>query len=1114
MSFTHLQVRSGYSLMDSTITIEKLVKKAFELGFEAIALTDENVLYGVIPFYKMCKRYGIKPIIGLSIHVIDEEQTTEQVILLAKNNKGYQQLIKISSHINLHEQLSLAKTDLRQYTKDLICILPVHTSKLKQQFHEASYEQIHDHVKQWEEMFARGDFYLGIADHGLQSERTLHKPVQAFQETYRIPVVAIHDVRYLNAGDDLAYDCLQAMKDGKKCSPQKMDPTRKQRHLRTEIEMERIFGAVWPEVLQETERVAAKCHVSLDFTKRKLPTYPVPKDMTAHEYLEKLCWRQVKATYKTVTEEITKRLAYELEIIQTMGFSDYFLIVWDFVKYAKENNILVGPGRGSSAGSVVAYVLNITEVDPIKHDLLFERFLNPERITMPDIDIDFSDHRRDEVIEYVRQKYGSEHVAQIITFGTFAARSVVREMIKTCNVDERDAAFILRHIPVQSGQTLREIVATEKELKEYMNQSKTLQLFFSIAVTLEGLPRHISTHAAGVIISEQPLIQHVPLTIGANGMRLTQYSMDELEALGLLKIDFLGLRNLTLLERIVHSIRLGENKQITLKKIPHHDDQTFQLLQRGKTNGIFQLESNGMKRVLARLKPTAFEDIVAVNALYRPGPMEFIQVYIDRKHKRQRVDYPHSDLEPILKSTYGVLIYQEQIMQIAHKIAGYSLGQADLLRRAISKKNERMITKQREKFIQGCLTHGYDQQVAEELFHWIMKFSNYGFPKSHAVAYSKISYQLAYLKTHYPKYFFAELLSSVLNQQKKSRTYIKELKELNVTIAPPSINKSIGKYTVEQQGIRMGLLAIKGIGNQVVKEIVKARKQGPFKHLFDFCLRVPLKVVNRKVIEQLILAGAFDETYSNRASLLASLDQAIERGELFKEFVGQASLFQDELTLQMSYVDIEDFSQVKKLADEKELLGTYISSHPLQQYRKQLRKQGFVTIQNIQKLKERMKIKSTAIIQAVKPIRTKRGDRMAFVTLSDETNEIEAVVFPDLFRKINRWLQEEMVVTLQGQVEDRNDRKQLLVRAMKPFDAENFAPTEHLFIKLTKQSSEEALDFIKQLTRECSGKMPIIIYHPQSKRAYRLTDDYLIQLNEVCLQTLYNYFGRKNVVVK
>lgn len=1113
MSFTHLQVRSGYTLMDSTITIEKLVEKASELGFTALALTDDHVLYGAIPFYKACKQYGVKPIIGMSVHVIDEEQIPEQIILLSKNNNGYQNLLKISTYIHLQQQNVLSKDELRQYTEGLICILSVHSSKLKQAFHDTSYENIYEDIKKWEEMFAPGDFYFGIADHGIQSERRLHEPVKAFCEIYKTPVVAIQDVRYLERDDDVAYDCLRKMKDGKKWSPKHIDPTSKQRHLRTQREMELIFSPFWPEVLQETAKVAEKCHLSLDFTKRKLPTYPVPNNLDAHEYLEQLCWRQVKRTYEHVTKEISDRLTYELDIIQTMGFSDYFLIVWDFVKYAKEQQILVGPGRGSSAGSLVAYVLNITEVDPIKHELLFERFLNPERITMPDIDIDFSDHRRDEVIEYVRKKYGNDHVAQIITFGTFAARSVVRELIKTVGVDRRDASFILRHIPVQSGQSLAEILTTEQELKSYIAQSEKLTLLFSVAVKLEGLPKHISTHAAGVVISDEPLIEHVPLTVGANDVRLTQYSMDELEAIGLLKIDFLGLRNLTLLERIVASLHKTGHKKISLKQIPTDDVKTFQLLQRGKTNGIFQLESTGMKRVLARLQPTAFEDIVAVNALYRPGPMEFIQVYIDRKHQRERAVYPHPDLQAILQPTYGVLIYQEQIMQIAHKIAGYSLGQADLLRRAISKKNKHIIMEQKESFIQGCLQNGYHQKVGEQLFHWIMKFSNYGFPKSHAVAYSKISYQLAFLKTYYPTHFFAELLNSALNQQKKSRLYLQELKGMQVNIYPPSINKSFGKYTVEDGGIRTGLLAIKGIGYQVVNAIIQVRKQGPFKHLFDFCLRVPLKVVHRKMIEQLILAGAFDETYSNRASLLASLDSAMEQGELFKEFVGQSSLFQNELQLETSYEEIEDFSQVKKLATEKELLGMYISSHPLQHYRKKLRKKGYVTANDAKQRSDRMNVAIIAIIQAVKTIRTKRGDRMAFITLNDETDDIEAVVFPDLYRKTSKWLREEMFVTAHGQIEKRNDRKQVLLHTIEPFDEANLQQPEHLFIKLTNQSRDEALNFIKRLTQKHPGQMPIIVYDPQSKRAYRLHEDYLFYPDEVCLQALYEYFGTQNIVM-
>ena len=800
-----------------------------------------------------------------------------------------------------------------------------------------------------------------------------------------------------------------------------------------------------------------------------------------------------------------------------MKFSDYFLIVADFINFAKTNQIVVGPGRGSSAGSIVAYLLGITDVDPLKYDLLFERFLNPERMTMPDIDVDFSDIRRDEVIDYVKNKYGDEKVAQIITFGTFAARSLLRELIKTIGIDQQDAFFILKQIPLQSKKSIIEVIRESEELAQFIKQSEQLKILFSVAAKLEGIPRHISTHAAGVVISEEPLIEHVPLTQGANETNLTQYTMNDLEAIGLLKMDFLGLRNLTLIEKIIQSVKYSNRKNIALNELPENDEKAFDLLRNGKTNGVFQLESGGMKQVLTELKPTEFEDIVAVNALYRPGPMDFIPTYINRKFNREKVSYPHPDLKPILEKTYGVLVYQEQIMQIANKIAGFSLGQADILRRAVSKKKQDVMDEQKEAFINGCLENGYSIKVAEEIFGWIVKFSNYGFPRSHAVAYSKISYQLSYLKAHYPENFFAELLSSTASQQDKVQVYIKEMREMNLQLAPPSINQSFGKYSVEQNKIRMGLLTIKGIGNQVASEILRVRKDGgKFKNLFDFCLRVSLKIVNRASIEQLILAGAFDETYSNRASLLASVDQALEQGDLFKEFNDQVNIFQDKIELEENYVSIEDFSQAKKLADEKELLGIYISDHPLKRYRNKLRGNGFVTLKNAEKQIGQRNVKSASIIQTIKTIRTKRGDPMAFITLSDETSDMEAVIFPDVFRDVSRWLEEEILVMVEGKIESRNNKIQWLISRIAAFD-ENILHSiqqSRLFIKLTDQKSDIALGKINTIANQFPGSVPIIIHQEKQKKTYQLANDYSIHPNHECMQAFRNYFGKDNVVLK
>lgn len=1112
MSYTHLQVRSGFSLMNSTITIDRLVAKAKEMNFSALALTDEGVLYGVIPFYKACKKVGIKPIIGLIIPVSREGNLHTKITLLAKNNSGYKNLIRLSTILQVEGREGITVHELSDHTVGLIGILPVNDVELSKRLEESSFEEVHSYLSMYERLFEQGDFYIGVENNSKQTTLLKH-----YTNNYPANITVTTDVHYLEEKDVYSYDCLLAMKHGREWSMQVSNEALRNKHLRTVQEVELELGGLFPDAIHETAKIADRCSVEFNFQKRLLPTYPLEDGVDVHDYLEKQCFMKLPEKYSNITAEIRERLEYELSVIQRMDFSDYFLITADIIAYAKQQGIAVGPGRGSSAGSLVAYVLGITDVDPIHYNLLFERFLNPERQTMPDIDIDFSDERRDEVIDYVREKYGHEHVAQIITFGTFAARSLIRELIKTLAVDGQDAQFILREIPTQSSKSIVEMMKGLPELKEYIKQSPKLKLLFSIAVRLEGLPRHISTHAAGVVISEQPLVEHVPLTTGTGNTYLTQFAMNDLESIGLLKMDFLGLRNLSLLERVIDSINYRRKEPIRLEQIPANDEKTYSLLREGKTNGVFQLESAGMKRVLRELKPTGFEDIVAVNALYRPGPMDFIPNYIARKHQKEEVVYPHKDLKPILETTYGVLVYQEQIMQIASRIAGFTLGEADILRRAVSKKNHQVMQEERQRFIDGCLKNGYTEKVAEEIFSWIVRFSNYGFPRSHAVAYSKISYQLSYLKANFPASFFAEILTRSRNQQEKLHLYIKEMNEIGMELLPPSVNRSFGKYTVEKDKIRMGLSSIKGIGNDAIRAIIEARKNGgAFKNLFDFCLRVPNETVKRSTIENLILAGAFDELFNNRASLLASIDQALEQGELFREFHDQPNLFENQLNLDVNYVEIEDFTITKKLQDEKELVGMYLSSHPLKNYRSQLRANGFLSIASMEPLAGRKNVKTVVILQEIKQIRTKRGDQMAFLTIADEHDTLDAVIFPDKYREVKRWLEEEQIVMIIGKVEERNQKLQFVIDNIQLFTEQEL---EHkfdkmMFIKTTKQTNPQALPVIGEASKLYPGNVPIILYNEAEKQSYKLNQSYFIEPTGACLQQLRTFFGRDNVVVK
>jgi len=1108
MAFTHLQVKSGYSLMKSTLTIDKLVNRAKQLGFQTLALTDEHVLFGAVSFYTACRQAGIKPIIGMTVHIAADEEDSTSCVLLAKNNEGWQSLLKLSTELEVSKRQAISREELRAYTNEVVCIFPASSPWFDRLLQSETFDKINVYLKPWKQLVAAGDFYIGIRPGDYQWDETL----KGFQELYDVPIAAFCDVRYLDDEDTVAYDCLQAMRRGSKWNRQSMRKDIEGDYLRSEEDMKHAFST-WPEVLQETEKISRKCSVTFDFTKRLLPSYPLPEDKQAHTYLEELCLGNLRKKYQPVTEEIMNRLNYELQVIREMGFSDYFLIVADFIHYAKSKQIMVGPGRGSSASSIVAYLLGITDVDPVKYNLLFERFLNPERQTMPDIDVDFSDERRHEVIDYLRDKYGKEHVSQIITFDTFSARSLIRELIKTMDVPQPEAKMILKYIPHQAKTSIPSIVRETPDLRQYIVESNERKLLFMIAAKLEGIPRHISTHAAGVVIAEEPLTAYVPLTMGQTDMYLTQFPMDDLESLGLLKIDLLGLRNLTIMEKIIRSIQFKENKLITPNSIPDGDKDTFRLLQEGRTNGIFQLESSGMKNVLTRLKPSSFEDVVAVNALYRPGPMDFIPSYIARKHQREEISYPHPDLKPILEDTYGVLIYQEQIMQIASRIAGFTLGEADILRRAVSKKKQDTMDNQRQAFIKGCIKNGYDQQVAQEIFSWIVRFSNYGFPRSHAVAYSKLSYQLSFLKAHFPAHFFAEILSSVRNQDVK-RQYIHELNETGLAFLPPSINKSFGRYAVEKDGVRMGFASIKGVGNQAIKEIIRVRKSGRFRHLFDFCMRVSLKAVNRHTIENLILAGAFDEVYNNRASLLATIDPALEKAELFGEFSDQTSFFMEEGHSHEAYVKMEDFSQFNKLAYEKELLGIYVSSHPLSGYRVRLQHNGYISFREANQYTGRRNIKSAAVVHGLKKIRTKRGESMAFLDLGDENANMQGVVFPDLYRNVSRWLEEGMLVLINGKIEWRNDQLQWVITDIRPFNEELEDQEAILFIQLTNQKEAEALSLLKEAAEKFPGKTPIIIYNAKKKQSYRLAASFSVDAMDACIRFFHTYFGNENVVLQ
>lgn len=1116
MTFVHLHVYSAYSLLSSTANIDNLVSNAKKKGFSAIALTDYNVMYGTFAFYKECVKQGIKPIIGLTVDVMSivEEQEAYPLVLLAKNQKGYQNLLKISSAVQTKAKEGLPVKWLRAYSEGLFAFTPGLKGEIETNLLRGNLEKALRCTELFKEIFESQSFFLAVQDHGLEKEKQLIKDLAQISGKTGTGLIATNEVFYLEKEDSFAHECLLAIKEGKKLQEGKREKLESNEYyLKTAEEMTELFLS-YPDALENTLRVAGKCNVMLAADKKNLPRYPLEDSVTADEFLEELCWKGFQKRYGEGRGDYKERLSYELAVIKRMKFSDYFLIVWDFMRFARENRILAGPGRGSAAGSMVAYCLYITDVDPMEHGLLFERFLNPERITMPDIDIDFPDNRRDEVIRYVANKYGKQHVAQIITFGTLAARAVLRDVGRVFGLSAKEQDHLAKLVPSRLGITLHQALEESEGLRKYLDESPLNKRLFETACKLEGLPRHTSIHAAGVVISEEPLVQSVPIQEGHDEIYLTQYSMEHLEDAGLLKMDFLGLRNLTLIENILDAISRHTGQTINIKEIPLDDGKTYRLLSSGETTGVFQLESEGMRNVLRELKPSRFEDIVAVNALYRPGPMENIPTFIKRKHGIERVRYPHPDLKPILEKTYGVIVYQEQIMQIASTMAGFTLGEADLLRRAVSKKQKEILDKEREHFVHGSVKKGYDRETANMIYDLIVKFANYGFNRSHAVAYSFIAYQLAYLKAHFPLFFMSSLLSSVTGNEGKIAEYLRELREMGFSVLPPSINKSGYSFFVENNQIRYSLAAIKGVGHAALREIFRARKNGDFLDLFDFCLRVPSKSVNRKTIEALVHSGSFDEFGVDRAVLLASIDVAVDHAQLVKpDGVEQGDLL---FELKPKYVETEPISQQDKLRFEKEVLGLYLSDHPVTQFEKYFSVLGVKPLSRLRHISSNEK--TAALIGEVRKIRTKNGEAMAFLTLSDQSGELDAVVFPRTYKKIMLLLETGNILLFQGKIDVRQGKWQLIVDDAVEFQTairRIEKQTGTLYLKIEKSMEDiNKLQELKEILKDSKGNTDVVLFYESSRRTIRLKQEHRVSPTAGLLKKLSAFLGEKNVVLK
>ena len=1105
-NFVHLHCHTEYSLLDGAGRIPRLIARAKELGMPALAITDHGVMYGVVDFYKEAKKQGVKPILGCEVYVapqsrFDKTQRGEgaycHLVLLAENNEGYQnliQLVSLSFTEGFYYRPRVDKELLRRYSGGLIALSACLGGEIPGLLLRGLREEAEKTALEYQSVFGKGNFFLELQEHGLPEQPAVNQALTEMAQKLEIPLVATNDLHYLARKDAEYHDVLLCIQTGKVLTDEnRLRFGTDQFYLRSAEEMAGLFGHC-PEALANTLRIAERCNVELDFNTLHLPRYPVPEGLDADGYLEMLCRRGLADRYPQVTPEIEQRLRYELDVIKKMGYSGYFLIVWDFIRYAREHGVPVGPGRGSAAGSLVAYVLRITNVDPLRYGLLFERFLNPERVSMPDIDIDFCYEKRQQVIDYVVSFYGEERVSQIATFGTMAAKAAIRDVGRVLGMTYAAVDRIAKLVPNELGITLSRALEISLELKQEYTGNAEARRLLDIAMAVEGMPRHVSTHAAGVVISKEPLARYVPLHRTGDGIVATQYDKDRVEELGLLKMDLLGLRTLTVIGDTLDNIKHNRGREIELEKIPLDDPQTAALLSSGETAGVFQLESAGMTNLIKELKPERFEDLIPLVALYRPGPLGsgMVDDFIQGRHGKKKVHYMHPLLEPVLKDTFGVILYQEQVMQIASIMAGFSLGQADLLRRAMGKKKPEVLAAQRENFLAGAVERGIERALAGELFDLMAHFADYGFNKSHSAAYAVVAYQTAYLKANYPQEYMAALLTSVMATNEKIAYYIEQCRHMGIKVLPPDINASGTSFTVVGGDIRFGLAAVKNVGKAAIDSIVQARQDGgAFASVFDFCRRTDPRTMNKRVLESLIKCGAFDTLHGKRLPLLQVLDQLGEYAQAAyrDRLTGQTALFDfsdDGEAGELQLPAVDEMHTAQLLAYEKEMLGFYITGHPLHEYAGLLK--GRVTaIDALTGVAEGQKRTVAGIIVDQRKIITKSGDTMSFIQLEDLTQSIEVVVFPRVYQQAGFLLSSDEPLMVAGRVNHQDEGVKLIaenIRLIREVSAGQDAGKEEtsglsleyerLFVKITRHTAEDGvLQTLYNILREFPGDLPV-----------------------------------------
>ena len=1147
MNFTHLHVHTEYSLLDGSNKIKEYVDRVKALGMDSAAITDHGVMYGVIDFYRAARAAGINPILGCEVYVapgsrFDREAGSGDdryyhLVLLAENNQGYSNLMKIVSKGFVEGFYYKPRVDLsllEKYHEGIIALSACLAGEVARFLTRGMYEDAKKAALRYQDIFGKGNFFLELQDHGIPEQQNVNQQLLKMHRETGIELVATNDVHYTLAEDAQPHDVLLCLQTGKKLADEdRMRYEGGQYYVKSPEEMERLFPYA-TEALENTHKIAQRCHVEIEFGVTKLPKFDVPEGYTSWEYLNELCFRGLEERYQPVTEELKERLNYELSTIRNMGYVDYFLIVWDFIKYARDHDIMVGPGRGSAAGSLVAYTLGITQLDPIRYDLLFERFLNPERVSMPDIDVDFCFERRQEVIDYVRRKYGDDCVVQIVTFGTLAARGVIRDVGRVMDLPYAQVDTIAKMIPQELNITIDKALQMNPELKKVYEDQKEIHDLIDTAKRLEGLPRHTSMHAAGVVISQKDVSEYVPLSRASDGSIVTQFTMTTLEELGLLKMDFLGLRTLTVIQNAVHLIEQDAGVKLDMQHIDYNDKKVLDSLGTGRSDGVFQLESAGMKNFMKELKPQSLEDVIAGISLYRPGPMDFIPQYIRGKNRPDTIKYDCPQLEPILKPTYGCIVYQEQVMQIVRNLAGYTLGRSDLVRRAMSKKKAAVMEKERQNFVYGneeegvpgCIANGISEQTANKIYDDMIDFAKYAFNKSHAAAYAVVSYQTAFLKYYYPVEFMAALMTSVIEMPTKVAEYIQVCRQMNIKILPPDVNRGAYGFSVDNGAIRYGLSAIKSVGRPVINALAEEREaNGEYRSLKDFIERLT-GTVNKRAIENFIKSGALDCLEGNRRQKMLVYGQIVDSiaQEKKNSFAGQMSLFdlvsdEEKKEYEIRMPDVEEYDKEMILAFEKDVLGIYLSGHPLERYRNIMEKMISAKTTDFQpdeesgipKVYDGQKVIIGGMITEKTIKYTRNNKVMAFLTVEDLLGTVEIVVFPRDYEKWQAMLNEDARVFVQGRVNAEDDKpSKLILEKVRAF--EDMPQELWIQFKDKAEYAEKEQELLETL-KGYSGVSAVVIYLKDVNAMKRLPAGYHARISDSLTGELRKKYGESNVKV-